>query len=616
MYVKMYVLLRKNNMINKIFEIVFSLLCSFYFMKYMRLPQSGIVWIIVFAILFYVNLKRDGKEKSILYYIFSLLLSIAVVLGYHMEFHGDMYTGLKTENYMTSFNFNDFIAVVLLSITWTYLLERFISFLKKKVDKIELKNVCGIGSKKIWGIVSVMLFIAWIPYFLVYYPGYIFGDSLASIAQALGVAKLYNHHPIFYTLFIKLCLSIGIRIYNITFGCAIYTLVQMIYIALALGYQICWIKHKGVSSFICVLIVAFFGGVPFFAQNSIAMWKDPVFSATLTVWIMLYIDFILSKGKITISDKTFWIKNNIIILILCFSRNNGLYIGVLCEFIMLIMYFCTKKNNIILNFKKFLLQMGLLLIIVGIITGPMYTRLGLNGEPVESLGIFLNQMARVAAYDGDMSLDDRNYMENLLPLDKYKDTYRPCVVDKLKWDEKFSQAYLNKNVKGFVKTYFSMFIKNPGTYAEAWALNTYGYWAVNRWELNLDGNNIYKGNLGDIENGENFGITPHSLIKCEKVDSKIIVKTDDPIVFLPILTWFVFLLVLLVIKEKKWLWGIALTPILGLIITLFIATPYAYWQRYGLAQYYSLPIYGLVLIYLLKKKKQDSEVVNETSHPA
>lgn len=36
---------------------------------------------------------------------------------------------------------------------------------------------------------------------MIYYPGFIFGDSLGSIAQALGVAKLYNHHPIFILYF-------------------------------------------------------------------------------------------------------------------------------------------------------------------------------------------------------------------------------------------------------------------------------------------------------------------------------------------------------------------------------------------------------------------------------
>ena len=141
---------------------------------------------------------------------------------------------------------------------------------------------------------------------MIYYPGFIFGDSLGSIAQALGVAKLYNHHPIFYTLFLKMCLSLGIFIKDITFGCAVYTIVQMIYIALCLGYQICWIRNKGIGIKICIILTVFFGCIPFFAQNSIAMWKDPIFSSTLAVWSLVLADFALSKGKI-ISDNRFFL---------------------------------------------------------------------------------------------------------------------------------------------------------------------------------------------------------------------------------------------------------------------------------------------------------------------
>ena len=213
-------------------------------------------------------------------------------------------------------------------------------------------------------------------------------------------------------------------------------------------------------------------------------------------------------------------------------------------------------------------------------------------------------MASVVAYDGDMTEEDREYMNGLLPLENYKDTYRPCVVDLLKWDQNFSQKYLNEHLNGFMKTYISMFIRNPYTYIEAWALNTYGYWALNRWELNTDANNIYKGNLGDIENGENYGIVPHSLLEIQKVDLKSIFEIGDAPVALAILTWFVFLIVLLIIKKQKGGLGLAIAPTLGLAITLFVATPYAYWQRYGLAQYYLVPFYIFIVVYLLKEKKE------------
>ena len=141
---------------------------------------------------------------------FSCIFSIAVILGYHMELHGSMYTGLMTENYMTSLTVNDVIAFLLLTITITALLEKIITRFTRKVESIEIKCTYGISNKKAWLGAALIIFILWIPYLVIYYPGFIFGDSLGSIAQALGVAKLYNHHPIFYTLFLKMCLSLVI----------------------------------------------------------------------------------------------------------------------------------------------------------------------------------------------------------------------------------------------------------------------------------------------------------------------------------------------------------------------------------------------------------------------
>lgn len=594
--------------IRKVGILFFSILCSAYFVKYMRLPEYGFVWVGIFIIIYHLFVKWRMNAKQILYAIFSCILSMTIILGYHMELHGDMYTGLMTENYMTSLTINDLMALFLLTVTITVFLEKIVVSLKKKAETVELKNTYGINSIKIWLGIAAIIFIAWLPYLFVYYPGFIFGDSLGSIAQAIGGAKLYNHHPIFYTLFLKVCLTLGMGIKDITFGCAIYTVIQMMYIALCLGYQVSWIRNKGISVRICTVIVVFFGCTPFLAQNSIAMWKDPIFSATLAVWTILLADFAISNGEIVLKDRFFWIKNNLLLIMLCFSRNNGFYIGLFCELIIIVIGLIYRKKIVISGLKKMIVNTGCILLIIGIITGPVYTRLGLNGEPVESLGIFLNQMARVAAYDGDMSEEDSEYMGKLLPLEKYKDVYRPCVVDCLKWNENFSQEYLNEHLDGFMKTYISLFFKNPYAYVEAWALNTYGYWAINRWELNTDGYNIYKGNLGDIENGENYGIVPHSLLECQTIDIKSIIKIEDAIISLAILTWLIFFVVLVILERRKWVWGIAVAPTLGLIATLFIATPYAYWQRYGLAQYYLIPVYILLIIYLLKKKNEDSSI--------
>ena len=63
---------------------------------------------------------------------------------------------------------------------------------------------------------------------------------------------------------------------------------------------------------------------------------------------------------------------------------------------------------------------------------------------------------------------------------------------------------------------------------------------------------------------------------------------------------------IILIGKRKYSWLVILAPSLGNIATLLIASPYAYWQRYGLVEYYLLPVYVVIVIYALKKRKRIS----------
>lgn len=583
----------------QMFLFLFSLFCGTYAVKYLRISDYGFIWFGISILIYLAFRKGAAGIWRVSYMTFSAVLSAALVAGYHLRLDGDMYTGLMYENDLTGFSFCDLAAWVILMIVTAAGLEIVVPFLEKKSKGSGISRAVGICSKRIWFASAAVLFFAWLPYLFVYYPGYIFGDSLASIGQALGAARLNNHHPVVYTLFLRVCLCIGMAVKDITFGCAVYTILQMLYLSLCLGYQVSWLHTKGVPGWGCAAVSAFYGFVPFFAQNSIAMWKDPVFSATVMLWSLLLMDFVLSNGQIAQKKKYFVHKHILCLLIICFLRNNGLYIGLLFEVTLFVIWFVNRKKQPLCEWKKMLVPTALCLLAVAVLTGPVYKKLQIEGEPVESLGIFLNQMARTVSYNGRMSDADRAYMDGLLPLEKYPDTYRPCVVDCLKWDKDFKQDFLNQNLAGFFKTYLSMLVKNPNRYVQSWILNTYGYWALNRWELHQDGNNIKKGNLEDILRNENYGIKPHSLMDGKTADLERIVKTEDPMIALPVITWMIFFLVLLLVRKRKIAWIIVLAPSLGLLATLFIATPHAYWQRYGLAMYDLLPVYIITAVYLL-----------------
>ena len=505
-----------------------------------------------------------------------------------------------SENYITQYTEIDLIGFIVLTCVFFQgfgCVCKVISCISNKVNlNTEYKKV----SFEYCIVVTVFIFICWLPYFLVYYPGFIFPDSLASIYQALG-EPLNNHHPIMYTLFIRLCLNVGMIVKDITVGCALYTLIQMGYIAFCLGYMICWLKNKGISVCSCMVMMLGFAFMPFIAQNSIAMWKDPIFSATILLWSLHLLDCVMSKGSVIFLDRFFIFKSCLLILIICFSRNNGFYLILFSEIIFIAILIIDKNKEYIRSVKKLSLSAGIILVCVHIITGPVYSRIGIEDEPVESLGIFLNQMARVAAYEGKMDEDDRQFMDSILPIEKYSETYRPCVVDCLKWDEDFNQKYLNEHLYDFISTYFSLLIKNPKLYVEAWILNSFGYWVPNYWESFSDSGNIVKGGLANFYEYDHKGIELRNLLGNIDVDWNAIFDFRGTTIYLAIINWLVIFLLAVIIIGGRYNYVIALAPSLGLIATLFIATPYVYWERYGLAEYYLLPIYLFMLCVVMKK---------------
>lgn len=584
----------------KIVNYIFIILSGIFFTKYMFYnSNSKILYLVVFFAFLYLdkylrvkNIKNNKFEKIMLT-IFAIAFSFFLILGSKLVITASGYYGTYTYNYMEKLKIIDFIGFIPLVIS-NYNIENFIIYLLKKyTKKIKLNNNIGVSKIKYVFLIALLLFTMWLPYFLIYYPGFIFADSINSIKQVLGYAKLSNHYTVLYTFFLSFCINLATLLKkDITIGIAIYTLIQMIYLAFSLSYLICWLKNKGVSKKICIFIILMFGLVPFYANQTITLWRDPIWSISIMLWTLCLIDCIITNGKL-LNNYLFLLKNIVLLLLIILFRNNGFFV-VLFTLISIIL--------IKLNFKKRTLIIfctTMVFIYLGILS-PIYKKYNIKESFAESIPVLLQQMASTVVNDGNINEKEYDVLNNMLPIYKYKETYRPCVVDLLKWDRDFDIGYIDNNKPLFFKTYLSLLIKNPYKYIQGWGLTTYGYWAFNKWDLNQDTYNIVIGDLNKIDR-ESYGIKKKNFLENKYFDFTKIFTTRDSFISLPIINWCIFLICILLIifNNKKWI--IALAPSLGVIFSLLIATPYYYWARYGLAEYYLLPVYIIIMIYGLKR---------------
>ena len=234
--------------------------------------------------------------------------------------------------------------------------------------------------------------------------------------------------------------------------------------------------------------------------------------------------------------------------------------------------------------------------IYAVVSGPGYAALGVvPTETSEAVGIPLNQMARVAALGGEMTESDKEYLGSIIPYDEYPNRYYPCCTDNLKWSEGFDNEALQN---GMWSHWLSMLVRNSNTYFQAWELQTFGFWAVNTEEQDGWSWNVSAGMPRNVTAEGAQQLWDGYLIKSGSLATNVKATSMFPVdswsVPISWLLWVSCYLSLLLCLGKKPLWALGLIPSIGVVLTLLVASPVAYWPRYGALLQFCIPYYVLM----------------------
>lgn len=609
--------------------VLFSFACAMAIARYLRWSPEPMVRTIVFLLLFLslrkipVHSWRDAfdRRELVAFGLFSGVLSLSLMLGYHIIITSG-YSGLMADDYISPYSWVDPVAFVSIFAGLSVLSLSLYSLIKKKSVCDEVRdgesayvNLEPLMWKWVFGL-GVLIFILWVPYLLAYWPGFVFGDSLSSIRQAIGMEGWQNNHPFIYTLFLKACIRfVGLFGFSITTGCALYSILQMIVMAAGFAYLARWVVVRArVASAWGFVIAIGMAASPYIATYSIALWKDPIFSLAILMVSLLLFDFVLTRGRV-VRESRAWTP-----LFLCalfgttLLRGNGIYIACIIALVLGAIYLVLRRRKQDVTRKP--LALCVVVIVVSLcVTGPGYAMLGVRFLPVESVGIFLNQMARVAAVDGEMTESDRAYMNEMLPIEEYATKYHPGCVDMLKWDASFNASPIKD---GFFSHWLSMGLRNPGVYFEAWELQTCGFWAINQSAANVRDSNIGGGMPVNFHpETDNVGIAAQNKLGSDEARS--IFPFDEWAIPASWLNWAVVYLALCVglLRRKRWL--LSFVPTFALVFTLLIASPIWYWSRYEAAVYFLIPFYVGVIVMLLRSGCDRAALKHEErsrqSHP-
>lgn len=432
-------------------------------------------------------------------------------------------------------------------------------------------------------------------YFLHEYPGIMTPDSINQYAQAVGVYELNNHHSIVHTAIIAFFYNMGLSITgDMYFGLALYTLAQMLFMALTAGYVVKTLQKAHIITPVIVIAIVFYALMPYNGIYAVTMWKDIPFAGCATIFAAALMRFVLRGNASMSSDhaEKFKIGEYFSLVLpyvlsgimLCLLRTNGWYAFLASlPFIM----FAYRKS-----WRAMLPINAVILLIVLFVKYPvMHVYEIKQADFAESLSIPVQQIARVIALNEGLSAEQLEFAQNIMDVSKVAEVYQPDVSDNIKKLIRESGIdYLEAHKAEFFKNWLSIGFSHPKAYFDAFVMQTVGYWYPDV---------SYEVGLADGIFPNDFGLERQPLLSGNAVVKirELLFKFQDLIPLygalwsMGLMFWVLICTIAISIRNARYANAFIGLPALFIMLTLIVAAPVATEFRYAYAIFYGMPLF-------------------------
>lgn len=296
-------------------------------------------------------------------------------------------------------------------------------------------------------IIFVLLMILTLPF----YPGNITSDGVDIWAQAKGITKLYDHHPVLYTLIIRLLNQVWDSPYNMV-------VLNSLFFAFVVSGILTLIYKKGYNVKFLIILSIIVSILPNTYMMMSLISKNILFTN-----IMLWLTYLIMR---IFDEKEAFFKNlvNITAFILCnvllnLIRHNGFIVLFITGIFLLyctIRYWGKIKVIPILVFTFLLLSNSLAKHII-------YTSFDVERSVISSRGMngpLLSPLGAALKYEKELPSETIKMLEKIAPIQQWKKYYNPYLRDTFSFSDPIPQ-YQKVTTKDAFKIYLSTLWQYP-----------------------------------------------------------------------------------------------------------------------------------------------------------
>ena len=560
----------KNFIGSKYFKFLLALITYLVLVNNLLIPNYNIFSFLVLIMLCIFYNKNLNKNKY-----FKEAFSLSLIYGFlwtfgsiSLECFNDITISLARRVLTFDFVFNLIAYTTLIFSILNYLIPYFC---KLKIKEFKQKKVKTIY---IFILIVIGIMLLWLPYLLTFFPGTMSADSLGEFKRVIANDLKYDHHPLLHLYFIRIAYVIGMTLFKSnTMAVFTYSFLQMLIMASIFAYLIIFLYKRKTSLKLLIGIFLFYGLVPLFGYYSIVMWKDIIFSGLVLLLTIECYKMLERRKNITLKNSLIFI---LVSLLTVFFRNNAIYMYIILALVSIFVF--KNKKNILIIF-------GIVIISYFTIKGPIFDLAGIKkSSSSEYLAIPMQQIGRMVSKDIKLTNYEYKTINKLMPVKTIKKVYNPQASDYIKFNKEYNQNVFNNNKLEYFGLWLNLVLKHPSVAIESYAVSTLGYWYPNTLPRTIE-NSIIENKLGLKTKSYVSKNVEDTINKLGGLEIPIISLTWN----IALVIWLILLFSVIAVKRKGKIVLYSFVPIIGIWLTIMIATPVYNELRYIYAAFTTIP---------------------------
>ena len=333
----------------------------------------------------------------------------------------------------------------------------------------------ALSSRTVFFLSWAMLFVAWIPTLLAFWPG-MFSYDMGKQSSYVFTGEYTSHHPPLHTWIVGVCLKaegfMGLR------GITIYELVQMLVISASLASLVAFVHARKMPRWLVIASVVFFA-CPLTSIMALCPTKD-IFFAALFIPLLIQLSRVIAQPEQRLTHIPTLVSLALLALGCCLLRNNFVYAFVVAAVLCIVALPKRKFVSVAL-----ITPIALTLVI----SGPVYGALGIvKGFGREAICLPINQVAGVLANDRDsLSQEQIDELSTFINVDKAAENYNPRFADPTK--DLFTTD--DSRNATFLKLWASIGLSHPKSYLYTALSQNLPYWYLGASPVDSYSQRIY-----------------------------------------------------------------------------------------------------------------------------